>query len=101
MNFNSITKCGRYGNKGLLKDDHIEKLNDIKDNVFLQPTVITVKKDRSEKIALDARSLNQYLLVSVDNSSGWPDAMFLPNTSADRVVEFLVEYIAKHGLPKK
>ena len=27
--------------------------------MFIQPTVITVKKDRSVKIALDARALNQ------------------------------------------
>ena len=38
---------------------HIEKINEIKDDVFIQPTVITVKKDRSVKIALDARALNR------------------------------------------
>ena len=42
----------------LLKEGHIEKINEIKD-VFIQPTVITVKKDRSVKIALDARAFNQ------------------------------------------
>ena len=40
--------------KKLLKDGHIEEINEIKDDVFIQPTVITVKKDRSVKIALDA-----------------------------------------------
>ena len=45
--------------KKLLKDGNIEKINEIKDDVFIQPTVITVKKDRSVKIALDARALNQ------------------------------------------
>ena len=43
----------------LLKEGHIEKINEIKDDVFIQPTVITVKKARSVKIALDARALNQ------------------------------------------
>ena len=43
----------------LLKEGYIEKIDGIKDDVFIQPTVITVKKDRSEKIALDARALNQ------------------------------------------
>ena len=42
-----------------MKEGHIEKIDEIKDNVFIQPTVITVKKDRSVKIALDARALNQ------------------------------------------
>ena len=35
--------------KRLLKEGDIEKINEIKDDVFIQPTVITVKKDRSEK----------------------------------------------------
>ena len=31
----------------------------MKDDVFIPPTVVTVKKDSSVKIALDARALNQ------------------------------------------
>ena len=31
----------------------------VKDDVFIQPTEITVEKDRSVKIALDARALSQ------------------------------------------
>ena len=42
----------------LLEQGHIEKVDTIKDDVFLQPVVMTVKKDRSVKIALDARALN-------------------------------------------
>ena len=38
---------------------HIQKVDKIQDNVFIQPTVIIVKKDKSVKIALDARALNQ------------------------------------------
>ena len=59
--------------KSLLKDGHIEKIDGIKDDVFIQPTVITVKKDRSVKIALDARALNQaidkdkYQMPNLDN----------------------------------
>ena len=43
----------------LLKKGHLEKINEIKDDVFIQPTVLTMKKDRSIKIALDAIALNQ------------------------------------------
>ena len=43
----------------LLKEGHIEKVDKIQDNVYFQPTVITVRKDKSVKIALDARALNQ------------------------------------------
>ena len=59
--------------KRLLKDGHIEKIHENKDDVFIQPTVITVKKDRSVKIALDARALNQaidkdkYQMPNLDN----------------------------------
>ena len=43
----------------LLKEGHFEKVDKIQDDVFIQPTVITVKKDKYVKIALDARALNQ------------------------------------------
>ena len=43
----------------LLKEGHIEKVDEIQDDVFIQATVITVKKDKPVKIALDARALNQ------------------------------------------
>ena len=42
----------------LLTVGHIEQVEKIRDDVFIQPTVITVKKDRSVKIALNARALN-------------------------------------------
>ena len=57
----------------LLKERHIEKVDKIQDNVFIQPTVITVKKDKSVKIALDVRALNQsiakdnYQMPNLDN----------------------------------
>ena len=47
--------------KRLLKDGHIEKVNKIKVGVFIQPTVITVKRDRLVKIGCDARADNQAL----------------------------------------
>ena len=41
------------------------------------------------------------MLVPVDNNSGWPAAIILPNPLADKVVEFLLEYIATNGIPKR
>ena len=38
----------------LQKNGHSEKISEIKDDVFIQPTVITVKRDESVKIAIDA-----------------------------------------------
>ena len=43
----------------LLEEGHIEKIDNIQDDVFIQPTVRTVKKDRSVKITLDTRAVNQ------------------------------------------
>ena len=44
--------------KRLLKGGHIKKVSEIKDDVFIHPTVLTVKTDSSVKTALDARALN-------------------------------------------
>ena len=43
----------------LLKDGHTEKVDKIQGDVFIQPTVNTVKKVKSVKIAIDARALNE------------------------------------------
>ena len=42
-----------------MKQGHIEKVNNIDENCFVSPAVITVKKDKSVKIALDSRKLNE------------------------------------------
>ena len=43
----------------LTKNGHIEKATDIDENCFVSPAVITVKKDKTIKIALDSRKLNE------------------------------------------
>ena len=40
----------------LLEEGHIRKVEKINDEVFIQPVVITVTKDKSVKVALDAGS---------------------------------------------
>ena len=56
-----------------LKERQFEKVGKIQDDVFIKPTVITVKKDKPVKIALDARALNQsiakdkYQLPNLEN----------------------------------
>ena len=42
-----------------MKQGHIKKANNIDENCFVSPAVITVKKDKSVKIALDSRKLNE------------------------------------------
>ena len=62
----------------------------------------------NEEVSLDfagpfqnANLKKKYILVSVDNHSGWPDALLLPNPTADKIIEFLVEYISKNGIPNR
>ena len=43
----------------LIKQGHIEKTNNIDENCFVSPAVITVKKDKSVKIAIDSRKFNE------------------------------------------
>ena len=43
----------------LTKQGQIEKANNIDENCFVSPAVITVKKDKSVEIALDSRKLNE------------------------------------------
>ena len=48
--------------KNLLAAGHIKRVDKITDDMFIQSVVITVKKERTVKIALDARSLNIVIL---------------------------------------
>ena len=42
----------------LIKTGHLEKVNNVDEDCFVSPVVITVKNDKSVKIALDSRKLN-------------------------------------------
>ena len=68
----------------LLKEGHIEKVDKIQDDVFIQPTVITVNRDKSVKIALDARALNQSIAK---------DKHQLPNL--ENIIDMIAEKLDK------
>ena len=42
----------------LIRTGHLEKINDVDEDCFVPPVVITIKSDKSVKIALDSRKLN-------------------------------------------
>ena len=42
----------------LIRTGHLEKINDVDEDCFASPVVITIKSDKSVKIALDSRKLN-------------------------------------------
>ena len=56
-----------------IKEGHIRRVDKINDKVFIQPVIITVKKDKTVKVALDARLLNnaiqknKYQMPNLDN----------------------------------
>ena len=45
--------------KKLIEKGHLEKADKTTENCFVSPAVITIKKDKSVKIALDSRKLNE------------------------------------------
>ena len=57
----------------LIQDKQITKLEKCPDDLFVSPVVITVKKDKSVKIALDSKKLNKaihknkYQMQSIDH----------------------------------
>ena len=48
--------------EGLLNEGHIERGTEVTDKEFIQRIVITVKRDKSVKMALDARALNNEIV---------------------------------------
>ena len=44
--------------KKLIRTGHLEEINDVDEDCFVSPVVITVKSEKSVKIALDSRKLN-------------------------------------------
>ena len=43
----------------LIEKGHLEKVDQATENCFVSPAVITIKKDKSVKINLDSRELNE------------------------------------------
>ena len=39
--------------------------------------------------------------MSVDDNSAWPVALILPNPFSEKGFQFLVDYVAANGMPKR
>ena len=61
---NSLTNagCGKRNRENIKKEGDIRMVEKTSDEDFIRPVVVTVKKDTTVKIALDARSLNNTIL---------------------------------------
>ena len=51
--------------KKLLDEKHIIKLNNCSDKNFISPIVITVKRDKTVKLALDSKILNKSMKINI------------------------------------
>ena len=60
-NTNPCTGESRKRKRKLLLEGHIQRLDKCTSDCFIAPIVITVKKDESMKLALDAKSINRQL----------------------------------------
>ena len=65
-------------------------------------------EQQNEEIALvfagpfqNAKKGKNYMLILIDHFSNWPDARFLHRPTTKKVIEFLKQYIAQYGVPRK
>ena len=68
----------------LVESSQIEKVSEIKDDIFIQSTLITVKRDKNIKIALDARAMNENIKK---DKYQLPNLKDLMNTLAEVITE--------------
>ena len=66
----------------MLEQGHIEKVDTIKNDVFIHPVLIIVKKYRSVKMALDARALNNSIAKDMHQMSNLENLM---DTIAEKI----------------
>ena len=74
---------------------HLEKADKITENCFVSPAVITIKKDKSVKIALDSRKLNE---SRIKRKATMPNMEEL--ISQIRFLQKLHKIMAKFGCPR-
>ena len=68
----------------ITKSGHLEKLETIEEDCFVSPVVITVKKDKTVKIALDGSKLNESF---VTKRTHMPNMEELQNQTFRRTVK--------------
>ena len=75
-----------------LADGHIHRVEQINDEVFIQPVLVSVKRDKSVRIALDVRSLNnaiqkkKYQMPNMENLL--EQVAGIVNSKEDGIVRF-------------
>ena len=70
--------------KRLIKHGYVEKATEITENCFVKPAVITAKKDKLIKIALDSRKLNE---ITVKRKAQMPNVEELISRISRKISE--------------
>ena len=68
----------------LTKNGHIEKATNIDENCLVNPAVITVKKDKTVKIALDSRKFNE---ITVKKKAQMPNMEELKSRISRKIAD--------------
>ena len=68
----------------LKKNGHIERATNIDENCFVSPAVITVKKDKTVKIALDSRQINE---ITVKRKAQMPNMEELTSRISRKIAD--------------
>ena len=76
----------------LMKSVHLEKVNNVDEDCFVSPVVITVKKDKSVKIALDSRKLNDSCIKMRPHMPGLLNRISVEIT-LDRIAKLFISKI--------
>ena len=69
---------------------HIEKAENIDENCFVSPAVITIKKGKSAKIALDSRKLNE---ITIKRKAQMPNMEELLSRIPRKIADGLADEI--------
>ena len=67
-----------------MKNGHIEKATDIDENCFDSPAVITNKKEKTEKLALDSWKLNE---ITVKRKAQMPNMEELISRTSCKIAD--------------
>ena len=76
----------------LIKSGHLEKVNNVDEDCFVSPVVITVKSDKSVKISLDSRKLIDNCIKMRPHMPNTKDLLnqILVETTRDRIAQLFI-----------
>ena len=81
-------KPAKHEMEKLIEKRHLEKADKSTENCFISPAIITIRKDKSVKIALDSRNLNE---ACVERKAAMPNMEELISKTSSEITKNNVE----------